>query len=278
MLNGEFHNWYKSVFGAPPRLIAELIQQLGGNGTSVVLDPFCGTGTTNVECKSRLIKSIGTDVNPVALLASAVKTNWNLDPSTIKSLSRKLLANAKASHSRLMGRIPGTIPTLKDLQKTSLACDPTYKYFDKYGMLDRGWIAADPLLRTLLLKRIVFSANIPKSYKDFLLLALVQTVRRVSNIRFGPELYCRSRENVPCAFEEFQKLINKMTDDLRLASENQIKTPSYIFEEDARTLSIFRTNPHIANPDLVITSPPYPTEHDYTRNTRLELGILGSCH
>jgi hypothetical protein len=28
MLNGEFHNWYKSVFGAPPGLIAELIQQL----------------------------------------------------------------------------------------------------------------------------------------------------------------------------------------------------------------------------------------------------------
>lgn len=166
------------------------------------------------------------------------------------------------------------MPTPKDLQKTSLTCDPTYKYLDKYGMLERGWIGIDPLLRTLFLKRIIFCANIPKSYKNFFLLALVQTVRRVSNIRFGPELYCRPRENVPCAFTEFQKLINKMADDLRLPSEEQIETPSYIFEEDARELTIFRRNPHLANPDLVITSPPYPTEHDYTRNARLELAFL----
>ena len=98
MLNGEIHDWYKSVFGAPPDLIAKLIQQLGATRTSVVLDPFCGTGTTNVECKSRLIKSIGTDVNPVAFLASLVKTNWNLDPNTINSLSKKFLAHAKASY------------------------------------------------------------------------------------------------------------------------------------------------------------------------------------
>ena len=165
------------------------------------------------------------------------------------------------------------MPTPKDLQKTSLTCDPTYKYLDKYGMLERGWIGIDPLLRTLFLKRIIFCANIPKSYKNFFLLALVQTVRRVSNIRFGPELYCRPRENVPCAFTEFQKLINKMADDLRLPSEEQIKTPSSVFEEDARNCQfselILTLQTH-----LVITSPPYPTEHDYTRNTRLELAFL----
>ncbi len=40
-----------------------------------VLDPFCGSGTTLVECQALGIPSFGIDLNPVAVLVSKVKTD-----------------------------------------------------------------------------------------------------------------------------------------------------------------------------------------------------------
>ena len=45
-----------------------------------------------------------------------------------------------------------------------------------------------------------------------------------------------------------------------------------MFQEDARTLSSLEGCPPIG---VVITSPPYPNEKDYTRSTRLESVLLG---
>ena len=40
-----------------------------------VLDPFCGSGTTLVECRAMGIPSFGIDLNPIATLVSKVKTD-----------------------------------------------------------------------------------------------------------------------------------------------------------------------------------------------------------
>ena len=42
---------------------------------TVVLDPFCGSGTTLVECQRRGIPSAGIDLNPIACLIARVKTS-----------------------------------------------------------------------------------------------------------------------------------------------------------------------------------------------------------
>lgn len=48
------HDWYRFVLSFPPHLIREYMGRFGINSRHLVLDPFCGTGTTVVECKDKI--------------------------------------------------------------------------------------------------------------------------------------------------------------------------------------------------------------------------------
>ncbi|MDD2627144.1 MAG: DNA methyltransferase [Candidatus Methanomethylophilus sp.] len=71
----------------PDKIIAE-----HGSPNSVVLDPFCGRGTTNFSARAHGLKSIGIDVSPVACAISESKLA-NTTPEKIASLADKILSN-----------------------------------------------------------------------------------------------------------------------------------------------------------------------------------------
>jgi hypothetical protein len=48
-----------------------------------VLDPFCGTGTTVVECQKLGIPAVGLEANPVACFASQTKLRWDISPQQL---------------------------------------------------------------------------------------------------------------------------------------------------------------------------------------------------
>lgn len=45
------HDWYRFVLSFPPHFVRDRLAEFGLGPGSHVLDPFCGTGTTLVECK-----------------------------------------------------------------------------------------------------------------------------------------------------------------------------------------------------------------------------------
>lgn len=67
------HAWYRFVLSYPPHLVQDYIKKFGINYSHRVLDPFCGTGTTVVECKKLGIESVGIEANPMAWFAASVK-------------------------------------------------------------------------------------------------------------------------------------------------------------------------------------------------------------
>ncbi|MBS1865881.1 MAG: DNA methyltransferase, partial [Acidobacteria bacterium] len=81
------HDWYRFVLSFPPHLVRTYLSQFGVGQSETVLDPFCGTGTTLVECKKMGIRSIGVEANALPQFASSVKVNWGAD-------SRELLRHA----------------------------------------------------------------------------------------------------------------------------------------------------------------------------------------
>src|SRR5438105_860980 len=56
-----------------PQVAAEAIRLVSQAG-DLVLDPFCGSGTTLLECARAHRRSVGIDLNPLAILISTVKT------------------------------------------------------------------------------------------------------------------------------------------------------------------------------------------------------------
>src|SRR3989442_5547809 len=78
------HEWYRFVLSFPPHLVRDYLQKFQLNSDHTVLDPFCGTGTTLVECKKLGFASIGIESNPMAFFASQVKVNWSVDPEGLK--------------------------------------------------------------------------------------------------------------------------------------------------------------------------------------------------
>lgn len=72
--------WYRYREGYSTSLVRGIIQRYGTEGNKVILDPFCGSGSTLLEAKRMGLDSMGFEVNPFACLLSRVKTrNYSKD-------------------------------------------------------------------------------------------------------------------------------------------------------------------------------------------------------
>jgi len=84
------HDWYRFVLSFSPHLFREYVQRFALDSDRRVLDPFCGTGITLVECKKLGIPSVGIEANPMAFFASQVKVDWGIDPDGLLRHTRRV--------------------------------------------------------------------------------------------------------------------------------------------------------------------------------------------
>jgi DNA modification methylase len=73
-----------------PYIARRLINQYGTNG-QMMLDPFCGSGTTLIEARLAGLNSVGYDVNPTARIMSQAKSQ-NYDITSLRSFCKRLVS------------------------------------------------------------------------------------------------------------------------------------------------------------------------------------------
>ncbi len=248
------HDWYRFVLSFPPHLVSDYIHRFGLNENSRVLDPFCGTGTTIVECKKQGVEAIGIESHPMLHFAGNVKTSWFLS-------SRELLKHAH--------KIAFTAAQKLSKCKNADSCFVLGE--DKTKLLLKDSISVIPLQKTLaLIEAINESEN--KFFQAHEKLALAKAlVFSISNLRFGPEVGVGKPKYDSPVIDLWLNEVKAIAQDLEsLQSSDSIN--SKIFHADSRTPQEILKPESI---DSCITSPPYPNEKDYTRTTRLETVLLG---
>jgi len=265
------HNWYRFVLSYPPHLVRDYITRFHVTEDAVVFDPFCGTGTTLVECKKLGIPSVGIEANPMPCFASRVKVNWEASPDALLQHAKRIAVTASKNlaldgleeHQNLpLFRAPSRGTNLGELRKLPQEANE---------LLLTKSISPVPLHRVLVLLEEVQRAR-HEVFTQYERLALAKAlVFEISNLEFGPEVGVGPAKSDAPAVTFWLDAIQSIADDL-LTVQNRDKVSASVHQADSRSLvNVLRPDSF----DIVITSPPYPNEKDYTRTTRLESVLLG---
>jgi SAM-dependent methyltransferase len=230
------HNWYYFKEGFSKKFVDAFIDRFQLNENSIVLDPFCGSGTSLLACKQRGIKSIGFDVSPFFVFVSKVKTRdydlENLREGISEAMSWKF-------------ERPKKLPREKYITKV----------FSRYTLEDAVFYRS----------KILEVED--EKIRDFLLLALVDSAIKASwTMKDGAMIRIDKRGKPPLK-KFFKYKIKKMFKDLRNTGLKPIETRIEV--GDARRLNL-----EDESINAVITSPPYLNKIEYTKIYNIETSLF----
>jgi hypothetical protein len=250
------HGWLRLT----PAYSVELVRQILPSEhapESLVLDPFCGTGTTALVCAERGIPAETTDINPFLVWLARAKTRYY--SSTDRRHFHQLAARTAQSMMSEGGRST-FIPQLHQIEKW---WDPV-----PLSALGRGMAEIQRLDRIE-----------PSPAIDLLKISFCQTMIEHAKVSFGHQSmsFRRNRRSRECCSPSAtaKDVADTWSSVTRAVSEGAAipvaNTPSVLLC-DARDLTAALTESRYA---WVITSPPYPNRMSYVRELRPYMYWLG---
>jgi len=214
----------------------------------VILDPFCGSGTTLVEAKLLSRNSYGVDVDTLAQYIAKVKTT-PLDTENLKTKSKWFLEKIREDKGLIY-----ELPRLKNINH----------WFKEYVQRDLG-----------IIKKYILEIQEP-DIRDFFVICFSSIVKNVSNadpqFLFSVQYSKKMREldtkgRIVKTFQQFEDVLKTQVPRMISFSERCPKNVfSRILDADAR-----KTGLPDESVDLAVTSPPYINAMDYLRSHRLEM-------
>ena len=235
------HRWHLFAHSFTGDLVHALVDEWGLDGRDAVLDPFAGAGTTLLGAKEKGVPASGYDLSPLAVLISNVKTA-QVSTSRLKSIWRTLEDSLSRGHS---GAVARNYPALV---RRAL---PNGRLEAFEGVAAR--------IRDL---------DCSSSERDFFRLALISIIPRFSRAVANGGWLRWAKEGIDGGSVEnaFRARAEMMLADVQDREPSTTGDGWTTRTADARTLPD-RNDTYTA----VITSPPYPNRHDYTRVFGVEL-------
>ena len=247
------HGWHRYVGRFPPHLIRALLNHFGADSSSVVCDPFAGSGTTAVECRLLGIPFVGIEICPLSAMMTRTKAAFPNDPKCLfdltqeftsfydtawKNFVRKRDIN-KISHRAILDRDGCSIPPFTNVER---------------------WFSREALLGTSI--AVEFGMKQAGFAREAVLLALSAKMRSIGNVDVDvvrAEYRKTPRTNVDVGKLVVRQL-SKMARDISasLTSHSEfIASESDITVHEGSVLDIELGKGSVSH---IITSPPYGIE------------------
>lgn len=247
------HGFFKYPCKFIPHIPRWAINHYLSEKEGVVLDPFCGSGTTLVEAVLAGKVALGIDYDPFSQLLSRVKST-PLSINDLKALKEDvppLIEKFKIGD--IKAGLPPEIPNI-DL------------WFDKKTIDEMN------RLRWMIKN---YSKEIKnKKIEDFLKLCMGTIVRKVSladDQSPKPYVSKKIKKSPEPVFQTFIDTFNRYLDRIKSFSLFAIGNGGIIVGSDARDVNKKLLSKYAPKGiDLAITSPPYINAFDYSRTLKLE--------
>lgn len=233
------HGWFWYKEGFAPEIVEWSIKEIGKKiELKKILDPFCGVGTTLLTAKNLGIQSVGVDASSLAVFVSKTKTD---------DYEQKDLEDARAFLEKRLEPVPPNIDWQFELFSPRAAF-PKRNYNE-----------------ILALREAIEQEE--EKVRNLLLLALLSILPQASLVlKDGGVLKIIKDKKALPAREIFKRRVKKMIRDLETQKTGY---GPQIYLGDARGMDV-----ESESVDLVVTSPPYLNNIDYSKIYGLELSLL----
>ena len=230
-----------------PQIPRKLIELFHPGASSVVLDPFCGSGTTLVEAIHMGLDACGIDLNPLACLLSRVATTPS--PSGLDKIGKEVIEKARYNFKNDAFAIPD-IPRLDH------------------------WFQPD-IQRALAALTEQINKEEQLHVREALQVALSSIIVRVSNQESDTRYAAIEKEissnDVFTLFENGILNVMRVTSSLNNASFTGLGRAT-VLNRDILTATPSELPSNIG---LVVTSPPYPNAYEYWLYHKYRMYWLG---
>ncbi len=226
------HRWFWFPHSFSPNLIDEILRYFPVPSKGRILDPFVGAGTTVLRALQLGYAATGSDLFPLSLFVSRVKT---------QALEQEVL-------ERYLGFI--------------LEYRPIEAWHSLSERLRKAFLPQEAAHLEGIRQKI---NEAPPAVADFFHLALLQVVRKVSRaVADGGWFRWVQKEDQSAQIKAwFAQQARMQIQEIKEIPKKGFRS---LVREDARTLSSLQ-----GKYDLVVTSPPYPNRHDYSRVFHIEM-------
>lgn len=249
-------HWHPSVFVAQiPSVLIGLLSEPG----DLVVDPFCGSGTTLVEAQRQGRRSLGIDINPISVMLARSKLFSQKAPDIdkeLRELSNKILDSASVLDTNAALK---AIPSTVQLQK--------WYHPETAAELAKLWVEI---------------ANIDSVYKPILLSAFSAILIKVCNETRHWGYICDNTKPLSSRRIEAYKAFFAAVEAFGSAYSERDRflwkkdafplEPTEVRHGDALDL-MKEIEPESAG--IVVTSPPYYGVCDYVKAQRLSMEWFG---
>lgn len=250
-LKTPIQRWYRYKEGYSVQLMQQLFDEYKVKKNDLILDPFCGSGSTLVQAKTNGFIGIGFEINPFSAFLAKVK---------LQNYTEKDLKDFEKETERLFKINNASRPKIEKPKLSTID-----KLFKK------------EVLDYLLALKLAIQKIKNKRVQDLYFLAWLSILEEVSNYRkAGNGLKIRKGKNLPnrnlsYAKSLFENRVREIVSDLPFAVgiSKTIKEPS-IHEHTSLEMDRFVKPNSIKG---VIFSPPYANCFDYTEIYKIELWL-----